>query len=44
MLQEMEDSELQKKYFTLDLNEDMMRADLKELGIKPFEEEAEKKH
>ena len=33
MLQEMEEIEFKKKYFTLDLNENMMRHDLKNLGI-----------
>ena len=33
MLQEMEELEFKKKYFTLDLNEKMMRNDLKNFGI-----------
>jgi hypothetical protein len=33
MLSELDDKELTQKYFELDLDKDMMRADLEELGI-----------
>jgi hypothetical protein len=34
MLNDMEEMELNKKYFTLDLNADMMKQDLKNMGIR----------